>query len=50
MKKLIKNQRKNIFTKDCVALYAIEPQISEEKRTSNITDSNYDLGHIYGSW
>ena len=49
-KKLIKNQRKNIFTKDYVALYAIEPQISEEKRTSNITDTNYDLEHIYGSW
>ena len=50
MKKLNKNQRKNIFTKDYVSLSAIEPQISEEKRTSNITDTNYDLGHIYGSW
>ena len=50
MKKLNKNQRKNIFTKDYVALSAIEPQIPEEKRPGNITDTNYDLGHIYGSW
>jgi hypothetical protein len=48
MKKLKKNQRKNIFTKDYVTLSVIEPKISEEKRTSNITDTNYDLGHIYG--
>ena len=47
MKKLNKNQRKIIFTKDYVSLSTIEPQISEEKRTSNITDTNYDLGHIY---
>jgi len=50
MKKLNKNQRKNTFTKNYVALSDIEPQIAEEKRTSNITDTNYELEHIYGSW
>ena len=50
MNKSNKNQRKNIFIKDYVALSAIEPQVSEEKKTDKITDTSYDLGHIYGSW
>jgi hypothetical protein len=52
MRKSNKNQRKNIITKDYVALSSIEYE-SEERALNEydkITDTSaYDLGHIYGS-
>ena len=55
MKKSNKNQRKNMFTKDKVALSSAEYDIPNEKKILlNKTDKThvitYDLGHIYGSW
>jgi len=53
MKKSNKSQRKNMFTKDKVALSSAEYDISNEKKILNKTDKTsvitYDLGHIYGS-
>jgi hypothetical protein len=50
MKKLDKNRRKKIFTKDYVSLSTVEFKSSEDNKIDKLTDINYDLGHIYGSW
>jgi hypothetical protein len=54
MKKINKNQRKNEFKNNYVALSSIECNVSAEKNILNkddkMTDTNYNLGHIYGSW
>ncbi len=54
VKELNKNQRKNKDTKDYVSLSDVESDFLAEKNILNnddkVTETNYDLGHIYGSW
>ena len=54
MKKINKNHRKNEFKNNYLALSLNECNVSAEENILNkdnkITDTNYNLGPIYGSW